>query len=262
MKIFAISDVHGEYDAMINSLKNAGFDENNENHLLISLGDAFDRGEDSVKVYEYLKKLSDNGKAIVLKGNHTKFFIEYLDGTSISPFNWRCNGTNKTLDDFSHRTSAFQSWCILEDKEPTYDNFVNWLKITRNEINQEYPELLPWLKERPYYFETQNYIFTHGAVDTKVDDWHKPHCYRYNLIDWDALSFDDGSFFGNEIGNTDKIVVIGHFHTRALREKYNIDDKKDKDDILIRDDKKIVAIDTCTNLTKRVNVFVIDDKID
>ena len=32
MKLFIISDIHGFYDEMIDSLKNAGFDKDNLNH--------------------------------------------------------------------------------------------------------------------------------------------------------------------------------------------------------------------------------------
>ena len=37
-KIFAVSDIHGNYHALINALEEAGFDENNDSHLLVVLG--------------------------------------------------------------------------------------------------------------------------------------------------------------------------------------------------------------------------------
>lgn len=43
-KLFCISDVHGFYNEMREALDNAGFDPNNEEHWLISLGDIWDRG--------------------------------------------------------------------------------------------------------------------------------------------------------------------------------------------------------------------------
>ena len=39
MRYFVVTDVHGFYDEMIEALDIAGFDPNNENHWLISLGD-------------------------------------------------------------------------------------------------------------------------------------------------------------------------------------------------------------------------------
>lgn len=261
--IFAVSDIHGEYEALKISLHNAGFDENNENHLLISLGDEFDRGNGSLDVYEYLKRLSDKGRAIVLKGNHTLMFIQYLNGSVISPFNYIYNGTNETLADFLHQTAPFESWCMLDKKieHPTNGDFAEWLEGARKQINEEYPELLEWLNTRPYYYETKNYIFTHGAIDTKAEDWHNPKCVRHGWTDWLALVWDDGTFFGKEINNTDKTVVIGHFGTERLRKMYDIPHTKDnKFDILKREDGRVIAIDGTSSYTHKINVLVIEDE--
>ena len=263
-KIFCISDIHGCYKEMIDSLKEAGYNESDTNRLLLVLGDYFDRGRDSVAIYQYIKKLSDDGKAIVLKGNHDNMLVDYLNGKDISPFNYMRNGTNETIADFLGRTAPFESWCAIDKgiDNPTVGDFSNFIKDARDEINQEYPELLEWLETRPYYYETKNYIFTHGAIDTKVDDWHSPHCYRYRYTDWEALTWDDGSFFGSEINNTDKTVVIGHFGTYHLRQMYDLPIEKGKEfDILEREDGRVIAIDATTNLSKKVNVLVLEDEL-
>lgn len=261
-KIFAISDIHGDYKALIEGLKNSGFDENNEDHLLISLGDAFDRGSESLAVYEFLKKLSDNGKAIVLKGNHTNMFIEYLNGESLDPFNYIRNGEDETFAEFLHETKPFESWCLLNNiVEPTYGDFANWVKEARDQINNEFPELLQWLQDRPYYFETDNYIFTHASIDTFAKDWHNPHCFKYGYVDWDALMWDDGKFYGRPINNTDKTIVIGHFGTDHLRNIYGLKNNDEEDfSILRRDDGRIIAIDSTTAYTHKLNVLVIENE--
>lgn len=261
-KLFVTSDIHNDYKALIKGLNDAGYDENDENNLLIVIGDIFDRppGE-SVAIYEYLKRLIGEGKAIVTRGNHDKFFIDFLQG-SVSPFNYLHNGTNETIADFWHRTAPFESWCALEGNcDLDQMNYIKWVDICSKEIKEEYPELLGWLKSLPRYYETKNYIFVHGAIDTKVEDWHNPHCFRYDLIDWDALDFNDGSFFGESIVNTDKTVVIGHYGTRFLREMYGyLIEKGHEDDILIRDDGRVIAIDATTAASKKVNVLVIENE--
>ena len=254
-KLFIVSDIHGFYKELIDGLSNAGFDEKNNNHLLIVLGDIFDRGSESLSVYKYLKKLSDDGKALVLKGNHDQMLIDYLDGTSITPFNYIYNGTNETFSDFLHETAPFESWTILTNNEATWKTFLDWVNIATREINKEYPELLPWLKDRPYYYETKNYIFTHGAIDTETQDWHEPN------IPWKELVWDNGDFFGQHIANTSKTVVIGHFGTSHLREIYNLGFENDKYEILKRDDNKVIAIDGTTVLSHKVNVLVIEDEL-
>lgn len=260
MKIFAISDVHGHFKEMIEALNEAGYDPNNDNHLLISCGDNFDRGEGSERAYEWLKGLKN---AVMLKGNHEVMLEDYLTGKNVSPFNYLHNGTDKTLDAFLGRTSSFVSWCLLEGgvKEPTYADFARFIESARKDINKDYPDLLNWLKNMPYYYETKHYIFTHGAIDTTVEDWHYPKATRYKFRGWEALIWNDGSFFGEDIKNTDKTVVIGHFHTRHLREMYNVKDNKNLDDILVRKGKQIIAIDGCTVLSKKVNVLVVEDEL-
>ena len=57
MKYFVFSDIHGHYQLLINELKKAGFDINNDNHMLICIGDNFARGKENIVVYQYLKEL-------------------------------------------------------------------------------------------------------------------------------------------------------------------------------------------------------------
>ena len=261
--LFVFSDPHAFYNETITALKKAGYNETNPHHKLVCLGDFTDRGEQSLEMYEYLHRLSIENKAIVLPGNHTKFFIDFLEG-SYNPFNYLHNGLRETIADFWHRTSPFESWCLLEGQcDMTQENYAKWVDICRKEIMDEHPDLLHWLKSLPRYFETKHYIGVHGAIDTKVVDWHNPHCYRYNLIDWDALDFDDGYFFGSQINNTNKTVIIGHFGTEQLRKMYQDiikNDTGDTYDILYRDDNKIIAIDATTNQSKKVNVLVIENE--
>ena len=258
--IFVSSDEHGDYNAIKNEERKVGYDETNPNHLRVSLGDCFDRCDDAVAIYEYYKRLYDEGKMIITFSNHFKFLVDFLEG-SPNPWNYLHNGLDTTIADFWHRTKPFESWCLIDKQcDMTQESYAEWAKICRDDINNEYPELLPWLKSLPRFFESENYIGVHGAIDTKVDDWHKPHCYRYNLRDWDALDFDDGSFFGSEIKNTDKTVIIGHFGTAHLRSMYDIEGE-DPHSILKRDDGRIIAIDATTKLTKRVNVLVIEDNL-
>lgn len=266
-KYFCISDVHGYYQEMIDSLVTAGYDENNDNHVLVVLGDLFDRGRDSKKVYKYLRKLSDEGKAIILKGNHELMFIDFLKGGD-AWFNFNHNGMRMTFDDFLDRTASFESYIVIDNslnleniEEHDFDYLWNaYQKSTREYIFDEFPDILDWLDSRPDYFETKNYIFTHGSIDTEVKDWHKPEIKRYTFSGWQACHWDDGSFYSKEIYNTDKTIVVGHFSSDNIREKYQIDmDNYSDNKILVREDGRVVYIDACTPRTKRVNVYIIED---
>ena len=262
--LFVVSDIHGDYDALTNGLREAKYDENNESHLLIVIGDLFDRGTQSKEVYEYLRRLTDEGKAIVTRGNHDLMFQDYLEGGDCL-FNFSHNGFDKTLDSFLERTRAFESYMLIdlhmmdagyEDIEKCFSQFQN---NSRKLILQEYKGIKEWLNDLPDYYETENYIFTHGCIDTKAKDWHFPEKMHYDYEGWNACHWTDSDFFGKKIKNTNKTVVVGHWHTDVIRERYGLKyDGTNK--ILVRDDGQIIMIDTCTPITHKVNVLIINDE--
>lgn len=109
-KYFVFSDVHGEFDALMQSLQEAGYDASNPEHILVSLGDGFDRGPKSEDVYCLLAR---NTRNIVIKGNHDEMLEEFLlkgeDG-EFTLFNILHNGLGATISSFSHHA--------FDEKEP------------------------------------------------------------------------------------------------------------------------------------------------
>lgn len=280
--IYVVSDVHGFYNELLDSLNNSNYDETNKDSLLIDLGDFFDRGEQNVEVYKYYKRLTDEGKAIILRGNHTTFLEEFLEGKDCM-FNFLYNGFNKTLDSFLEDTSSWNTFLMYiselpeealkiygERVKPILNGFGSvpseivfdvYQDYAREKINKDYPELLSWLQERPYYYETKNYIFTHSSIDGLCNNWHKPSYTPYEFWSpWEYLTWDDGSFYGKQIKNTDKTIVVGHYHTDGIREKFNIS-ADGTNQILKSIDGKKIFIDTCTPITHRVNVLTITDEL-
>ena len=85
MKYFAISDVHSFYTKMVEALKEAGFDKNNENHALVLCGDAFDRGDETVEMLNFLQSLSQD-RFIYVRGNHE----DLLEDAFIDVLSCRC----------------------------------------------------------------------------------------------------------------------------------------------------------------------------
>ena len=78
MKYFLFSDVHGEYDALITSLEAAGFDLSNKEHMLVGLGDYFDRGSQNEMVLVFLKTMLDMGRIKLIRGNHDDMLLNFL----------------------------------------------------------------------------------------------------------------------------------------------------------------------------------------
>jgi serine/threonine protein phosphatase 1 len=149
MKYFVISDIHGFYDVLRESLQKAGYNSNNPDHHLIVVGDMFDRGNQSDLVLEYLYPLHQQGSATIIIGNHDTFLLDFLSGDrDNAEFNIRYNGFGKTL------TS-------LASIQPPYKNLSELAKS----IQKRYPFLQKWLASLPYYYELEDYIFVHGGID-------------------------------------------------------------------------------------------------
>lgn len=259
MKYFVFSDVHGEYDALMESLREAGYDHSNGTHQLISIGDAFDRGPNSRKVYQFLRQ----NHAICVKGNHDEFFQEYLekgmDGEFVL-FNILHNGLGDTIHSFTG----------LPDKQFDYKT------VDRARVNVD-GTVLPWLRSMPLYYETRHFIFVHAGFDPNLHDWRMTD--RHYML-WDIQDSHC------PINSTQKVVIIGHHH--AFRVKENAKavgfNTADVNDVYVRLDDphdgatqtniknygntdehspycygNKIAIDGCTNLTKKVNVLVFED---
>lgn len=263
-KYFVFSDVHGEYDALIASLEKAGYDQYNQTHKLICIGDAFDRGPDSEKVYKFLL----NRNAIYVKGNHDEFLQKFLeqgpDGEFVM-FNIVNNGLGATLKSFAQ----------LNSKTNTMD-----LKDVQSRIICRHSRLKNWLQSLPLYFQTKNFIFVHAGVDPKLEaDWKN--------TDKDYMLWDIRDSYKNIPNIGGRMVVIGHHHTFRIKEdarahgydyirikksgervshmKFDGDCLEmqffgnDNEDYgpYVYDNK--VALDGCTNLSGQVNVMVIED---
>ena len=256
-KFFVFSDVHGEFDALKQSLNEAGYNCNNPQHKLVSLGDNFDRGPDSLKVSNFLMR----NHAICVKGNHDAMFQQYLElgmKTGSVYFNILHNGLGETIKDFTG----------LNDRRFS----VEQLEKARHIISRQ---VLTWLQNMPYFYETKHFIFVHAGINPRLDKWEDT---TKDYMLWDVEDSHRQCF------NTDKIVVIGHHHTDVVRKngiKDGFVEEKDKGFFAIDDDGhnivssikfygntdenrpyihgNKIAIDGHTNLTKKVNVLVIED---
>ena len=96
MKRFVIGDIHGQANALEQCLMRAGFD--NENDLLICLGDVCDRGPDVKESIDILLTIT-NLKYIL--GNHDKWFLEWaIDGKDSMV--WKYQGGKQTMKSYSN----------------------------------------------------------------------------------------------------------------------------------------------------------------
>lgn len=139
-KIFAIGDIHGCFDKLIELMDVIDVDLGKDK--LVFLGDYIDRGPDSYNVMEYLIELKTRHRNIVfLKGNHEEMLENYISGTD--RLIYLANGGHTTLDSYIDAGITPQ----------------------KNQFPKDHSV---FLKSLDLFHETDNYIFVHAGLRDKV----------------------------------------------------------------------------------------------
>jgi len=158
-KYIAIGDIHGKLNHLTELIKHINSDLGKDT-VLVFLGDYIDRGENSKKVVDFLKKLRNKNpkNVVLLKGNHEDLAEQSLTNPndSTAKLDWFMNGGRATVDSFGGEEKCKK-------------------------------ELLPFIKSLKVYLETEDYIFCHGGmpydtdvkmVDPQVLMWNRNFIYR------------------------------------------------------------------------------------
>ncbi len=257
-KYFITSDTHSYFIPLIEELDKKGFDKNNKDHILVLCGDLFDRGPDSIKIYEFIKSIPID-RRILIRGNHEYLFIDLC---------------HKELpDDYDHSNGTFDTFCDL-----TNNKYQNWFDLV---LDDKINEIKKWFLSDEWidYYETKNYIFTHAFIPLNIDaSANSNHMYfaRTKFLsykeDWRNSSPKE---FKNAtwgcpwelavagLNKTGKTIVCGHWHTsdffnnlKHLKIRYNY---FEKNPIFISKKYKIIGLDACTAATNKVNVLVLNE---
>lgn len=148
--IYAIGDIHGEhnlaldlYSTILEDIRVKGDYEN----TIVFLGDYTDRGEGSLKVFDFLRSLEDNDelKHIFLKGNHEVMLVEALEYPK-----------SKDTVDFWLK---YGGEAVLKEAVQDWEEFQ---KSTRVKMIRQ------WIKNHTKNFHAQGgYIFVHGGLDVR-----------------------------------------------------------------------------------------------
>jgi predicted phosphodiesterase len=238
-KYFVVSDIHIFASELKYSLRQAGFNKKNKDHILIVCGDVFDRGDETVEVYKYLKSIPKK-RCILIKGNHESLYKELLTKS----FPDRYDFSNGTVRAFCNIASIdeekLSKYYWIEQGFANgfdYDQIEERLYSTWNQIKNIVAnhEITKWLDSKQWrnYFELDKYIFVHSFIPTQVkDEWKEMHpyklrsfCYEYKS-DWREASDDEWELatwvdpidnfeydlFKPEADNG-KVLIVGHWHT-------------------------------------------------
>lgn len=275
MKYFIVSDLHSFATELKMALKSAGFQKTNKEHCLVVVGDVFDRGDETLELYEFLSSIPKK-RCILIKGNH-----EYLAKELINK-RWPDSHdfSNHTVDTFCH--IAHRNISDLHQGYASWKEITDYIKMTK---------VWKWLNSKQWvdYFELGPYIFTHSFIPVKVKDQYKQAYLMwgaYNLSarafeydpNWrEASAFDfEESTWGdpveyyqeglfNEEAKKGKILVCGHWHVSDFWKR--IANKRSYDEPIteIYYDKDIIGLDCGVfrepggGYYHPQNVLVIDD---
>lgn len=266
MKYYVVSDVHGYYTQMIDSLTKAGFFSETEPHKLIVCGDLMDRGREAEKMQEFMMDLMEKDQLIFIRGNHEDLMLCMLDDIvdDLTPFlDYRSyhirNGTLDTAHQLNHFT--------LSDFLTHPMDFV--FKARQSDFVKN---LIP---ASVNYFETENYIFVHGFIPCVRIENSPPRKARYSYIpimdwrnasaeQWNAARWTNG-MEAAEIGKItipNKTIVCGHWHASYGHSVIKHRCSEHGPDAIFEPyyGDGIIGIDACTAYSGIVNCIVIEDK--
>lgn len=99
--IYAISDIHGKFDAFIALLSKVRF---SEKDTLYIVGDAIDRGAQSLELLEYI---FSRPNIIYLMGNHEEMMHTWLDDKNLNDTAWLRNGGEAVWTQIKNHGNAY-----------------------------------------------------------------------------------------------------------------------------------------------------------
>ena len=197
MAVYAVSDLHGQYDIFIEGLERIGFGESDE---LYMIGDAIDRGPDGIRILQYVK---DHKNMDLLIGNHEFMMMNSVDSNGYD----ECSGPDWLI------------WLYGNGGDRTFDQYC------RLEL-RERQSLLLWLRRR-YVMKTmdvggRSFCLTHSyfleGLENKTYD-EMSYEDIWNIV-WKSVYREDEDTCGQDIyGNYDYIFITGHVPViRIMRE--------------------------------------------
>lgn len=145
MRVLAIGDVHGCYNALMTLLHEVRLTGDDQ---LVFLGDYIDRGPASKSVVEWMISEQKKSSAVFLRGNHEVMILEARSDPEKENL-WRTYGGFETLESYSAQYLA--SWSF-EIPRSHWDFF-----------NRTAP-----------YFQTARHIFVHACIDSELDMEEQP----------------------------------------------------------------------------------------
>lgn len=196
-RILAISDIHGCYNHFAKLLLKVNY--NPQEDQLILLGDYVDRGTQNLATLKFVKDLVEKYGAIALRGNHDQALLDWLESPTEYTFTYFMNGGFNTIKEF-----------VKNPNDPvSFETYIDW----SIQIKEEYKDIIEFLRNLPYYYEMDEYIFVHAGINPFLKDWKKTSESQFIWIRDEFLDNDHG---------LEKTVIHGHTPTICLHDRADI----------------------------------------
>lgn len=250
---FVCSDIHSAYTPWMEALNKAGFNKNKYSHKIAICGDLFDRLNETVKVFEFVKDMASQGRLIYVRGNHEDLLFDCVNELRkgyVPSSHHRHNGTVKTI-------------CMLCGQSEWIIYNPEW----RNKIVKTMEPVLEFIdKNCVNYADIGDYVLVHGwwpSYDI-VDDYHIAEDWLWKDARW-MNGMDMWRNPKNRIPG--KTIICGHWHCswgwshiRQERKEWPQKNRKDWEKSFEPFvDDGIIAIDACTAYSGKVNCIVIEE---
>lgn len=243
MKYFLVSDIHSFYVELRNALKTAGFDKRNKTHILVVLGDLFDRGPDALSVYKFLTSIPKK-RCILIRGNHELLYKDLLNKDYPDGYDF----SNHTVDTFCQiaKTKIYDFECSEASfEQSSYYHYFNVYRGIEDDEDdnqairkRQWKQVLEVVKEHPItklilddkrwinYYELDNYILVHSWIPCTCkptqgrydypptetgyrEDWKNATQTEWNDATW-GCPWAKAAKGWNKTGKT---IICGHWHT-------------------------------------------------
>lgn len=208
-KYFVCSDIHSFYDEWMAALDKEGFDITNKDHCIIVCGDLLDRGEKPIECLEFANKMYDEGRAVLVKGNHESL----LEAVFRKGYFERHDDHNGTIDT-----------CIALANKDVGDCCDSMKVKVVVQAAQQNKEVKKYLDSVVNYAEIGDNIFVHGWIPFSVDEYnifYDPVATSYdpNWREADYEAWEDARWVNGMnqwlkgVKEPGKTIWCGHWHS-------------------------------------------------
>ena len=216
MTYYAIPDIHGNFEGLKEAVELIMNEFVPKSDTLIFLGDYIDRGEQSLEVVQYLKKLQEEmpeGAVVCLLGNHEEMFLNWLKypltGYDFIANDYKLRTVKSfTGDYFALSDLGLSSAYEIIDRNTGEDKTYPIAKY----INESHSELIQWMQQLPRYFDRtkeDNVLFIHAGIEENIlgGDW-KQYTTKQQMVWKYPISYGTNPYHFS--------VVAGHVMTDEL----------------------------------------------